>query len=89
MIFTYQDIIKWSEYKYLENGLINHKKSPDEKFTNLWFVILLKSKTSQPRYLWKEIRKKAPPPRHCSEKTSYFFVTFLIRKDRYYRICIY
>lgn len=32
------------EYKYSENGLINHEKSPDGKFTNLWIVILLKSK---------------------------------------------
>ncbi|EDY0642012.1 hypothetical protein ZN70_003496 [Salmonella enterica subsp. enterica] len=40
------------EYKYSENGLISHEKSPDGKFTNLWIVILLKSKTSQPRLDW-------------------------------------
>ncbi|MXE20419.1 hypothetical protein FQ034_19160 [Escherichia coli] len=50
------------EYKYSENRLINHKKSPDGKFTNLWIVILLKSKTRQPRYLWEKIRKKGKPP---------------------------
>ncbi|EGW2688065.1 hypothetical protein C6K10_004298 [Salmonella enterica subsp. enterica serovar Enteritidis] len=50
------------EYKYSENGLINHEKSPDGKFTNLWIVILLKSKTSQLRYLWEKIRKKGSPP---------------------------
>ncbi|EEV6841953.1 TPA: hypothetical protein GFX72_21630 [Escherichia coli] len=50
------------EYKYSENGLINHEKSPDGKFTNLWIVILLKSKTSQPRYIWEKIRKKGKPP---------------------------
>ncbi|HAG7744873.1 hypothetical protein CI736_06215 [Shigella boydii] len=50
------------EYKYSENGLINHEKSPDGKFTNLWIVILLKIKTSQPRYLWKKIRKKGKSP---------------------------
>ncbi len=69
------------KYKYSENGLINHEKSPDGKFTNLWIVILLKSKTSQPRYLWKKIRKKGPPvivvkkrrtfsPPSLSEKTD-------------------
>lgn len=50
------------EYKYSENGLINHEKSPDGKFTNLWIMILLKSKTSQPRYLWEKIRKKGKSP---------------------------
>ncbi|EFN8721521.1 hypothetical protein EAF40_23965, partial [Escherichia coli] len=65
--------------KHSENRLINHKKSPDGKFTNLWIVILLKSKTRQPRYLWEK----------SDEKTSYLFVIFLIRKNRYYRICIY
>ncbi|EDT9735861.1 hypothetical protein GQ764_004532 [Salmonella enterica] len=42
--------------------IINHEKSPGGKFTNLWIVILLKSKTSQLRYLWEKIRKKGSPP---------------------------
>ncbi|OOO77532.1 hypothetical protein AJR17_019865 [Shigella boydii] len=29
---------------------------------NLWIVILLKSKTSQSRYLWEKIRKKGKLP---------------------------
>lgn len=75
------------EYKYSENGLISHEKSPDGKFTNLWIVILLKSKTSQPRYLWEKSGRKENS-RHCGEKRR----TFRHRpypKNRYYRTCIY
>lgn len=67
------------EYKYSENGLINHEKSPDGKFTNLWIVILLKSKTSQPRYLWKKSGRKENP-RHCSEKRRTFSLPSLSEK---------
>ena len=67
------------EYKYSENGLISHEKSPDGKFTNLWIVILLKSKTSQPRYLWEKSGRKENS-RHCGEKRRYFFATVLSEK---------
>ncbi len=61
------------EYKYSENGLISHEKSPDGKFTNLWIVILLKSKTSQPRYLWEKNQEERKTPVIVVKKTSYFF----------------